>query len=292
MRTDIHSPKNIKPENYNFVACKYLGTGLADWSYLHQQNNIIEQHKKRTEGRMASHEHGGTCHICGAYALYIAVFHHPPTNEYIETGFDCAEKLEISAQGMNLFQKRVRAELQIMKGKEAALHKLDVYGLPHLKHHVTASFEKIMQEIGDVPAFVKAPIATINDIIQKLVRYGSLSEKQIQFIRQLEAQFKNAKARLAVQKKEAVLAEDCPNTNARVTIDGEILTLKWIDSMYGASRKMLIKTPKGYKLWGSVPSADFEIEVGSRIKFNAKIERSNDDPKFGFFKRPTKPQQI
>lgn len=88
-------------------------------------------------------------------------------------------------------------------------------------------------------------------------------------------------------------APPVPITDERLQITGTVLTTKWIEGPYHDTLKMLIRTDVGYKLWGSVPSnLDNKVERGNNITFMAKIVRSDDDEKFGFFKRPTKAQLI
>lgn len=52
--------------------------------------------------------------------------------------------------------------------------------------------------------------------------------------------------------------------------------------------KALIKTVEGWKVWGTLPAAIDDVERGTKVQFDAKVTPSDDDPKFGFFKRPTK----
>jgi hypothetical protein len=95
---------------------------------------------------------------------------------------------------------------------------------------------------------------------------------------------------------------------------------------------MLVKDDRGFKVWGSIPSCLqlFDIEVseeieadhverirnnghdvkhvdgkwilttqqqrsldkGDRVRFTATVTPSNDDAKFGFYKRPTKAELV
>jgi len=113
--------------------------------------------------------------------------------------------------------------------------------------------------------------------------------------------------REAAVAREAADADKCriPQTG-RITVSGEIVRMKYVDSPYGEIHKMLVKvtTNEGeYKLWGSVPRSlegDYvsdanhgqilmgAAEQGDKITFTATVERSRDDDSFGFFKRPSK----
>ena len=57
---------------------------------------------------------------------------------------------------------------------------------------------------------------------------------------------------------------------------------------------MLFKDERGFKLWGSVPSKlkDLDTLQGAKVSFNALVSRSKDAAHFGFFKKPTKAQEV
>lgn len=93
-------------------------------------------------------------------------------------------------------------------------------------------------------------------------------------------------------------------TPGRRQIQGTILTAKTKDSAYGMTFKMLVELPSGAKVWGSIPRelwkqlyayhepADRDTELkhfrGHSVTFTGTIERSKEDPIFGFFSRPSK----
>ena len=92
-------------------------------------------------------------------------------------------------------------------------------------------------------------------------------------------------AREAEQAAIYATAESCPT--GKIEISGIVLTTKWQESMYGSTLKMLVQDDRGFKVWGSVPSK-LENVKGRSVSFSATIQPSEDDEKFGFFKRPTK----
>lgn len=89
MRNDIHSPKNIVTEDYEFVT---ICTFEPDFGTIGLEAFI--DHRKQTGGQFSTHSHGGNCMVCGAYMKDYAIFFHMPTNEYIRTGCDCAAHIE------------------------------------------------------------------------------------------------------------------------------------------------------------------------------------------------------
>jgi len=77
-------------------------------------------------------------------------------------------------------------------------------------------------------------------------------------------------------------------------IQGEVITVKEQNSDWGWVVKMVVKDDRGFKVWGSVAGSildqcdSWEALKGQRVTFTATVAVSEDDDKFGFFKRPTK----
>ena len=100
----------------------------------------------------------------------------------------------------------------------------------------------------------------------------------------------------AQRDAEKELADDVPT--GRMEVSAEVLKVDWKENGYGGRLVMTVKTDGGYLLWGSVPSSITDVDNpdgtrrqldrGDKVKFTATIEPSDRDPKFGFFKRPSK----
>lgn len=84
---------------------------------------------------------------------------------------------------------------------------------------------------------------------------------------------------------------DVPDFNgARVTIHAKLLSTKWVENNFGDTLKMLVEHADGWKLYGSCPQGianDTPLQ-GDEVQFDAVVNRSDRDSKFGFFNRPTK----
>ena len=103
----------------------------------------------------------------------------------------------------------------------------------------------------------------------------------------VEAPQKAAEAeREATRQAEHAAAEDVPE--GRVEIAGVIVSTRVDDGFYGRVIKMLVRDDRGFKLWGTLPASLEDAETGSHVSFTATVTPSDDDPKFGFFKRPAK----
>jgi len=302
MRTDIHRPSEINPADYHFIAFEHepkTGEVLADAQIALMNRKIIRAHMERTGGTYSHHEHGGICGICGnANAIYTALFHHVPTNTYIRTGRECADKLDAGLD-FDHYIRGVKHALEAKAGKRKAQASLEAAGLGA----AWAIFEAptpttTRRDSGgeyQAPEFAES---TISDIVGKLIKYGSISEKQTAFIGKLLAQIAERPARKAAFEAKAAAALPLPVSEDRIQITGKVVSIKEPQPYsYGGQvpmfeqTRMLVESDDGWKVFGTKPSA-LDIERGDRVTFIAKIKPSRNDPKFGFFSRPTKATKV
>lgn len=319
-RKDAHRPSAIIPEDYDFVAAFSKGDCLVGATENAQQRSILRDHMERTGGKYSDHEHGGSCHVCGASMIYAAVFFHLPSRTYIRTGFDCAEKLGASDSEVNLF-RRVRTEAQALEQAKAG--KLKAQGLLREKGMLEAVreiFEPESLMVANTALCLKLDeiieserssfyrslanqaqdkIYTACDIVRKLVKYGSLSEGQWKFLASLLEQqpWNTVEQRIAEleAKREAERAAGTAAPEGRTVVTGEIVSTKMQDGNFGTQFKMLVKADDGYKVWSVIPrqlwaqdGVTIENLKGKRVEFVATLKRSDDDETFAFGSRPAK----
>lgn len=86
-----------------------------------------------------------------------------------------------------------------------------------------------------------------------------------------------------LRKKEKSNKGEAPI--GRVTIKGEVIHTKVVESLYGASIKCLIKLDNGSTVWGTLPSP-LHVEYRGPIEITATFDRKDDDLTHSFFKRP------
>lgn len=238
---------------------------------------------ERTGGTYSRHAHGGNCMICGnVFATYTVLFYHKLTNTYVRAGQDCAQKLEMSDDGaFNYFTAGVRDARMAQAGKRKAQATLEDLGL--------SAAWALASYVGE-----HRDEQTVRDIVGKLVQYGSLSEKQVAFLRVLLDRIARRPEIEAERAARDAARADCPT--GRLLIEGVILSTKTQDSDFSrfGVLKMLVEHATGFKVWGTVPQSLFtrpdgsayELK-GSRVAFTATVKPSDKDPKFGFFSRPT-----
>ncbi len=275
-RTDIHRPSVILPEDYEFVGFEYIKEGDEYYS----DRVYLNAHMERTGGTMSRHAHGGSCHICGAHAIYTARFYHVPTNQYIRTGLDCAEKLDaaINSGVADDFRAKTRAAIEQIAGKRKAKAILEQMGFADAWDVYLAT------DLEDNASY------TVRNMVQNLVKYGSFSPKQIAFFGSLMNRVRNKDAIAAQRAAEREAAKKVPITTGRVTIWGEVVSKKYNEDWN--NYKIIVKHVDGWKVYGTLPRAIDSAKVGDTVKFDAVLTVSEKDEKFGFFSRPSKPELI
>lgn len=296
-RTDIHAPSNVNPEDYEFVAALVFNHSLDGCAYLMQQREALDGHMKATGGKYSTHEHGGNCHICGAYMIHTAVFYHGKTNTYIRTGFDCAAKMDI---GDRKIFKRCKTEWEAARKAKAGIKK--ARGL--LAENGLLEFADSLYDNGyangsrllvyqdkDAHIQLKNLVGTFSDIIEKLSRYGSLTEKQWKYLETLKGRIINFEADTKAKEEARKHIPDAPE--GRQTITGTVVSIKeqvWDDGYSSSSTwKMLVLADEGFKVWSTIPSAILDrVEKDNKIRFAVTLKRSHDDSKFAYGSRPAK----
>ena len=146
---------------------------------------------------------------------------------------------------------------------------------------------------GDADTEVQRDIGfAFYDIKDKLYKYGNLSEAQVDFCLKLVDNYITRKENAKVWAEEKAHAEPVPVTEERIQFTGEVIKTTFKDyvlpnGMQTSSQKCTVKDDRGFVVWGGDVG-----EKGDRVTFMATVTVSDKDPKFGFFKRPTKIQQI
>jgi hypothetical protein len=284
-RSDVHRPSVINPDDYEFVCCEVVKIeGMGDVYFLQAEREAKARHMARTGGKYSQHEHGGNCHICGsANAIYTQLFWHKPTNTYVRAGSECSEKLD--GGDMETFKLKVKHALELQTGKRKAQAICERDGYAAAWNLFTAD-EASLPKKADGSLYFEEQV--IRDIIGKLVQYGSISTKQSEFVKKLLSDIPARAEREAARAAEAAAAKPVPVQETRMTVRGEIISIKKPVDYSPFPTRMLVKTAEGWKVWGSLPSSLRDAERGMFVQFDAMVKRSDKDEKFGFFSRPTK----
>lgn len=297
-RTDIHSPKNFDPAAYSYVGSfdnfpevgAFMNNVVSDFdtpfgpikalTFEHSMY-VAGHHLIETEGAKIHFVDGNSqCDHCGTRIRYVSIYRHS-SGEVIAVGDTCAEERFGCADRRQYDIKRLREAAASTRESQKAFGAASTF---------------INESAPELAEWMLSPVANdvhpiFADISRKLIRFGSISEKQIQFARRLlqehfERQRNGGKSdRELGFEKERESAEDCPQ--GRIQITGTILKSEWKETDFGGSLKITVKDDRGFIVWMTCPS-NLGGERGSKIQVTATVEPSDRDPKFGFGKRPAK----
>lgn len=276
-RTDCHRPSVINPADYRYVAQEYCRMdSFEECNYLTRQREIIAADMARTGGTYSSHEHGGNCACCGSVnAVYTVLFHHAPSNTYVRFGETCAIKMQMgNEQAFRSIKAAVKDAREAAAGKRKARETLASAGMTK-----AWDLSQVRYEGPDQWAHF-----TLCDIIGKLVRWGSIPEKQMAFLGKLVERIENAEDIEAKRAAEKAAAADAPSGRRGFMV--EVLTVKEQESDFGTQLKMLVKHATGWTAWGTCPRDCYSVERGQQIELTATFQPARDDAKHAFFKRP------
>ena len=285
-RNDVHSPKNLIPENYEFVGVKILN---QDALYGDDSSYIIE-HMKRTGGKFSTHEHGGFCDVCGnPNVLNYAVFYHKPTNTYIKTGLECADTISTFASAaLHNAIKEVNHKKHLetrQKKAEARRQMLKEEFINSLKGTVLEPYASLIDTAPSTNESYEQ--ATLRNILINGAQYGSLTDRQWAYAERLAKSIETPAASSKVPSAEVV--------EGKHEITGKIISIKYktIEETTYPGYRMLIEDAEGRKYYGSAPAAllesverDVDSLINREVVLSANVSRSPKDPHFGFFKNP------
>ena len=205
------------------------------------------------------------CSCCGHALKLACLCVHRPTLAGYYVGRDCAAKV----QRLQVFGVAVKNASVALAERIACIKRENAFLTAHPEAKDAYTYAK---DTAYAPKIAK-------DIVEKIRRYGDPSEKQIALLVKLVEE--------DITKRSRATAV-C--TAGRQIIKGRVLGLKQKPGFgYKADpiTKMLVDTGTGVKLWGTVPERLVDqVQKGCVVEFSGTIEPSQDDPLFGFVKRP------
>ncbi len=248
-RTDIHRPAAIVPADYDFVAVRYIGPNPGDLMSLAGDRQILADHMNRTGGKYSQHSHGGTCHVCGAGALYLAVYHHPKTNSYICVGEDCADKLDMAeVDAFAPVRRQVKDAKHYAAGKAKAAALLTERGL-----------EAALTIDHDI----------IKELVRKLQQYGNLSDKQWAFLERLVIEFPKRQELMAERAKENAKSEFLGHVGMRSNFTATVVFHKPTTTVYGITHFHVLKSGDDVLIYSGNKCLG---NKGETVTFNAAVK--------------------
>lgn len=139
------------------------------------------------------------------------------------------------------------------------------------------------------------------------LRSGSVSRRTAGVVASVTSAYYRhiaAQERTARDAERKATAQPVPVSDKRMTVEGRIVKIDLKENDFGTRIVMTVETDAGWRVWGTMPrqledaarGSDFRMSTwehvqkleGARVRFDAKVERSDRDATFGFYQRPTK----
>ncbi len=285
-RDDCHSPANMDPADYKYVGWLYQGRSEYIWESINLRidRDFIDPDKILRSKRLfdGNYKAKRTCDCCGAVFAWGSVYRHTPSNTIVVVGHICARKF-------NLLNKAALIRVQVERAAEAARKRAKIR---KAAEEWLSTHPDLVELLGDE---AEPEHQILKSLKNNLWNWGNLTEPQAALAYKLKQQEERREEMKEQWAEEAKNAEDVP-TGSGIEITGVILSVKTKDGRYGIEYKMLVKDDRGFKVWGTHPTSLWdggsEGYRGRRVRFIANVQRSKDDSKFGFFKRPRKAEYI
>lgn len=305
-RTDIHRPSSpdFDPEAYRLVDVYDLHWDSNDHRDL---NKAVEE---LAEQGVVQAPHSAGCGHCGQTNLrYVALLVRDDANEWIFVGQDCLVGRFTSMTKARFAELRKAAELERQKQAVKAswlafCEKNPAMAYASYADNISLAMRQQARELGlntakrhdDDHLFASGTnwgLGVMEDIARKTRRYGEASAKQVALIErvlgELETKWNAYLAREVAKLSEPAAA---PLTAGRQVLEGVVLSAKWYDNDFGGSLKMTVKLDDGQRVFGSVPASIDNVDKGDRVRFTATVEPKDEEPDFGYFKRPAKGEVV
>lgn len=238
--------------------------GAADFDY-----EVLDETLKN---RATFPAERGRCDCCGQRLKYACEVVHKPTLQGFHVGRACASKID----SLRIYATRIE-QASVAVAEKAACNARE------------RSFRDLHPEVAEALDWCKTPTAPklASSMLEKLRRYGDISEAQIQLLLKVHAE--------DLKRRSSAFASAKDLAGGRRVLEGRLLSLKNSPEPgpYGGSTdhwRSVIDLGNGIRLWGTCPQSliDSKVKVGDAVSLTATVNPSDKDPLFGFFSRPTK----
>lgn len=234
------------------------------------------------------------CGHCGTHIRYSALLKREAAREFIFVGEQCLGNRFADLTKEEF--KKLRETARLNRERATLEERIDEL----LESHPV--LQRLLNNGDDVRSN-----AFLSDVRRKFADNGRLTDRQIAAVaaafargeqRKKWAQEKADREASRAAERRALEADGVRAPEGRVTVVGEIVSIKWHDaSPWGARRthstgnyKVVVKTEAGWACWVTLPrglDADPNSARGRRIRLDATLVRSDRDQLFAFGKRPT-----
>lgn len=272
----VHNPTNFEPADYEVL--DYLDNRRPAYYFGMPVEAYREEVMSWERGwqlalgddwRAKAHR----CVHCGnGNVRWVTVVLHRPSGERVVFGCDCTKRLG--------FEDKVAFRLALVQRRAEAR---DIrFKMFRERQEFLEAHPSIAQALEAIKQPVHAKNTFVQDVLAKLDKYGSLSDRQVAAVEQsLARDVQRAQQRAAEAQQPK---GEAPTGRAEVT--GTVLSLQERETDFGIVTKMLLQLENNSRAWMTAPRGG-DYDRGDKIVVRATFERSKDDASFAFGARPT-----
>ena len=246
--------KTIDPQGYTFVSAILPAEELG---LLAGMNGLTEQAReyvdRMREARKWSREHSdshgkhGNCDLCGAWFKTGAIYKNEETGRSLTIGWQCEEKVFGAGDKHTLARHLHDVATKALKTRKA-------------KAELREKYPTLEALLASDVYFTDSEFEIVLDLRGAFSHGKKISGKQVALLADIiERATKRHEERLQREEAEKALLRPVPETDKRVTVEGEVLAVKSQESAYGTQWKMLVKVEARdggfFKLWGTIPAS-------------------------------------
>jgi hypothetical protein len=199
-----------------------------------------------------------------------------------------------SHDGERMIVKKMKEE---QKKAEEAIKRDENYEilLDSLEPQIAAALREARRKSQTGETYAHRYEAKWADIAYNAHRYTNFFPEQIEMIKRHMGFL--ADQEMARADREALLENAPPLEEGKYQFEGVYHYAKPKRNDFNGDlvSKMVVQLDNGNRIWGTMPKKfeeEGELEKGCRVRMTATVKRSDNDPHFGFFSRPTKPEKL
>jgi hypothetical protein len=282
------APSTMDPSKFTFIEAFYQGNS----DEMQDAYRVEHRELDRLLGDDWAEKYcTPQCSSCGTRYMHGWLVRHQDGTIF-SIGHTCAEEYFSLPSKAAVKQRKAQKARETRERREA--------GEQFLVDALGEAFSDFEAWREDTPFFARYFVEILEDMTRSAKRYGSLTDRQVEFATKLHREAIEKMERKAERDATATVKLPVPDSGEIQTIVGTVVSTKYVPDRYsyygGDIFKMLVEDERGFRVFGTVPSRITNVNTedgrqrtlgkGDRVSFRAHTERSKDDTYFGFYKAP------
>lgn len=168
-----------------------------------------------------------------------------------------------------------------------------LYNMANNHPRMREASDYVSQRIAAIRAGTERPNEFYESLFEAWTRYRSFTDNQVEAVLRSIDRFND-------EQNERAKLNDVPT--GKRSVRGRVISARSKETQFGEKLGIVVHTDDNYKVYGNCPkqliepienlALDILTGRGPIVSFDATIKPSDRDPKFGFFKYPSRPKLV